>query len=63
MVSLSFISYQVVHQVPNDEYILITGGLGFIGSHTVIELINSGYKCVIVDAMSNSNVKCLDRIN
>ena len=32
----------------SNEYILVTGGAGYIGSHTVIELINHGYKVVIV---------------
>jgi len=42
--------------------ILVTGGLGFIGSHTVVELINAGYDVVIVDDLSNSQRFVLDRI-
>lgn len=42
--------------------ILVTGGLGFIGSHTVVELINSGYNPIIIDDLSNSNINVLDRI-
>ena len=42
--------------------ILVTGGLGYIGSHTVVELVNAGYSVVIVDNLANSNLKCLDRI-
>jgi UDP-glucose-4-epimerase GalE len=42
--------------------ILVTGGTGFIGSHTVIELIQSGYDPVIVDNLSNSNISVLDGI-
>ncbi|GAA4336619.1 UDP-glucose 4-epimerase GalE [Mucilaginibacter gynuensis] len=42
--------------------ILVTGGLGFIGSHTVVELVNSGYEPVIVDDLSNSNPKILDQL-
>lgn len=42
--------------------ILVTGGLGYIGSHTVVELINSGYEVVIVDNLSNSSVEVLDRL-
>jgi UDP-glucose 4-epimerase len=34
--------------------ILVTGGLGYIGSHTVVELINNGFDVVIVDDLSNS---------
>jgi UDP-glucose 4-epimerase len=42
--------------------ILVTGGLGFIGSHTVVELVNAGYDPIIVDDLSNSNVKILDQL-
>lgn len=43
--------------------ILVTGGLGFIGSHTVVELINAGYDPVIVDNLSNSKVEILDQLS
>ncbi|MGV6830799.1 MAG: UDP-glucose 4-epimerase GalE [bacterium] len=42
--------------------ILVTGGLGFIGSHTVVELQNVGLEVVIVDDLSNSNIDVLDGI-
>ena len=42
--------------------ILVTGGLGFIGSETVIALIESGYEPVIVDNLANSKIGVLDRI-
>lgn len=42
--------------------ILVTGGTGYIGSHTVVELINAGYTPIIVDNLSNSNIKVLDKI-
>jgi UDP-glucose 4-epimerase len=42
--------------------ILVTGGAGFIGSHTCVELLNSGYDIVIVDNLYNSNEKSLDRV-
>lgn len=42
--------------------ILVTGGTGYIGSHTVVELINSGYEVVIVDNLSNSNIDVLGGI-
>jgi UDP-glucose 4-epimerase len=43
--------------------ILVTGGLGFIGSHTVVELQNKGYEVVIIDNLSNSSTFILDRIS
>ena len=42
--------------------ILVTGGLGFIGSHTVVELQNEGFEVVIIDDLSNSSLKVLDGI-
>lgn len=42
--------------------ILVTGGTGYIGSHTVVELQNAGYDVVIVDNLSNSNTEVLDGI-
>ncbi|NQD72295.1 UDP-glucose 4-epimerase GalE [Sphingobacterium shayense] len=42
--------------------ILVTGGTGYIGSHTVVELHNAGYTPVIVDNLSNSSLKILDQI-
>jgi len=42
--------------------ILVTGGLGFIGSHTVVELQQKGYEVVIIDNLSNSTVTVLDGI-
>ena len=42
--------------------ILITGGLGFIGSHTAVELIKEGFDVVIVDNQVNSESFILDRI-
>ncbi|MEG3657480.1 UDP-glucose 4-epimerase GalE [Arenibacter palladensis] len=42
--------------------ILVTGGLGFIGSHTTVELQNKGYEVIIIDDLSNSTEKVLDGI-
>ena len=42
--------------------ILVTGGTGFIGSHTTVELQNAGYEVIIVDNLSNSNIDVLDGI-
>ncbi|HMC01736.1 MAG TPA: UDP-glucose 4-epimerase GalE [Flavobacteriaceae bacterium] len=44
------------------DRILVTGGLGFIGSHTVVELQNEGYEVVIIDNLSNSSINVLDGI-
>ncbi|MEE9408588.1 MAG: UDP-glucose 4-epimerase GalE [Polaribacter sp.] len=42
--------------------ILVTGGLGFIGSHTVVELQNAGFEVVIIDDLSNTRISVLDKI-
>ncbi|NNC51167.1 MAG: UDP-glucose 4-epimerase GalE [Flaviramulus sp.] len=44
------------------DKILVTGGLGFIGSHTVVELQNEGFEVVIIDNLSNSSIEVLDGI-
>ena len=44
------------------ERILVTGGTGYIGSHTVVELQNSGYEVIIIDNLSNSSADVVDNI-
>ncbi len=44
------------------KQILVTGGAGYIGSHTVVELIASGYKPIVIDNFSNSKPSVLDRL-
>lgn len=46
----------------NKQKILVTGGAGYIGSHTVVELQQQGYDVVIVDNLSNSSIDVLDNI-
>ncbi len=41
--------------------ILVTGGTGYIGSHTTVELIQAGYQVVSIDNLSNSNIEVLLR--
>ena len=45
----------------NNNKILLTGGVGYIGSHTCIELIAAGYDVVVYDNLSNSNLEALKR--
>ncbi len=47
---------------PQDTCVLVTGGAGFIGSHTVVELLKGGYQVVIVDDLSNASPKVCERI-
>ena len=42
--------------------ILVTGGAGYIGSHTCVELLNAGHEIVVVDNLSNSCEKSLDMV-
>ena len=42
--------------------ILVTGGAGYIGSHTCVELLNAGYEVVVVDNLSNSKLESLTRV-
>ncbi|MEY8469590.1 SDR family NAD(P)-dependent oxidoreductase, partial [Faecalibaculum rodentium] len=42
--------------------ILVTGGAGYIGSHTAVELLKSGHEVIVADNLSNSSEKALDRV-
>ena len=42
--------------------VLVTGGAGYIGSHTCVELLNCGYGVVVIDNLCNANAKALDRV-
>ena len=47
---------------PKDTCVLVTGGAGFIGSHTVVQLLEGGYQVVVVDDLSNSSAVAVDRV-
>ena len=42
--------------------ILVTGGAGYIGSHTCVELLNTNYDVVVLDNLSNSSIESLKRV-
>lgn len=44
------------------QYVLVTGGLGFIGSHVVVQLLNANIKVVVYDNLSNSNIEIINKI-
>ena len=43
--------------------ILVTGGAGYIGSHTCVELLAAGYDLVVLDNLSNSSIASLERVS
>ena len=55
-------SKQINHTSVMKKTILVTGGTGFIGSHTTVELQNAGYNVVIIDNLSNSKADVVDGI-
>ncbi|ORX47724.1 UDP-glucose 4-epimerase, partial [Hesseltinella vesiculosa] len=47
---------------PPSRHVLVTGGAGYIGSHTVLELLQAGYSIVVMDNLVNSNLEALKRV-
>lgn len=43
--------------------ILITGGTGYIGSHTILMLLNEGYDIIVIDNFSNSSPKVIEKLS
>ncbi|EPS26699.1 UDP-glucose 4-epimerase 5 [Penicillium oxalicum] len=55
---------ELLRRLPQEnQCILVTGGLGFIGSHTSLELLKAGYNVIVIDNLSNSFEVVFDRIN
>lgn len=55
-------SNKLLGKKPGNTTILVTGGAGFIGTHTVVELLSLGYNVVVMDNLSNSSETALDRV-
>ena len=52
----------VLDLVCKKKKILVTGGNGYIGSHTIVKLINAGYSIIVLDNLSNSSIKIREKI-
>lgn len=46
----------------SEKTILVTGGAGFIGTHTVVQLLNDGYRVSIIDNLDNSVIEAVHRV-
>lgn len=51
-----------LNKTASETTVLVTGGAGYIGSHTCVELLEAGYKVVVVDDLSNSSEIAIDRV-
>ncbi|KAI9374745.1 hypothetical protein BJX61DRAFT_532107 [Aspergillus egyptiacus] len=54
---------ELLRNLPLHQYILVTGGLGFIGSHTTLELLKAGYNVIVIDNLSNCYQSVFDRVH
>lgn len=59
---LEDINYCDIIIIGDNMKILVTGGLGYIGSHTCVELLDKGYEVIVLDDLSNSKIEVLDKI-
>lgn len=59
---LLIMANKCLNKAPSETTILVTGGAGYIGSHTCVELINDGYNVVVIDDLSNSIEKAINRV-
>ncbi|CAI7669789.1 unnamed protein product [Penicillium bialowiezense] len=53
----------LLRRLPSESHILVTGGLGFIGSHTTLELLKASYNVIVIDNLSNSFEVVFDRVS
>ena len=60
---LRLINYLIISKMPVGKKIIVTGGMGYIGSHTVVELFESGYIPVVIDNFSNSSRQVPDALS
>lgn len=61
-ISFLQVAYCSMPAVTTKRKVLVTGGAGYIGSHAVVELVEGGYECVVVDNLSNSSYESLARV-
>ena len=54
--------HENLNNMESKKCVLVSGGAGYIGSHTAVELINAGYEVVVIDNLSNSNKDSIDGI-
>ncbi|KAJ5555296.1 NAD-dependent epimerase/dehydratase [Penicillium sp. DV-2018c] len=55
--------HELLRNIPSESHVLVTGGLGFIGSHTTLELLKASYNVIVIDNLSNAFENVFDRIS